>query len=244
MYSAVLSHTDNKQRYLYNLNQGSFISSSLICLESSKKNIVKSPYHEKQKQGVSYGYVFSSQSTSNYDPYYLDNASAKPEKLKTVINLPNYCITIIPFFDDKEAKEEENEAFIDRHSWLDTDLTLSSIRSAKRKLYEIAVKESIDLACVAVAYVYLEKLILKNYVTKSNYKCITAVCLLLAVKFYGQRKQNYLPLLKEMEEKLDCTPKEILQNEFKTYKTLEFSLLTHTHEYLPHLLKLQREHQS
>jgi len=121
---------------------------------------------------------------------------------------------------------------------------LSSIRSAKRKLYEISVEESIDLVCVAVAYVYLEKLILKNYVTKSNLKCITSICLLLAVKFYGQRTHNYLPLLKEMEDKFDSTPKEILQNEFKAYKTLGFSLLTHTHEYLPHLLKLQREYQS
>lgn len=215
------------------------IISSLNVYSKEKKTTVQTS--EKSKKGISYGHLLTIQ--NHYDPYFLDNESFKPEKLKTVVKLSSYCGSIIPFSCEKEAKQEENDAFNDRHNWLTSDITLSKIRSSKRKLVEVALSNDIDPVCVAFAFVYLEKLILKNGVFKSNYKYVVPGCLLLAVKFYGRRDQTCAPLLKDLEMKFNTSTKEILQNEFYVYKNLNFSLIVHQHEVAPHLLKIQRDHE-
>lgn len=217
-----------------------FIISSLNVYCKEKKTTPIQPA-EKSKKGISYGHLLTIQ--NHYDPYFLDNESLKPEKLKTVVKLSSYCGSIIPFSGEKEAKQEENDAFVDRHNWLTSDITLSKIRSAKRKLVEVALLNDIEPVCVAFAFVYLEKLILRNSVFKNNYKYVVPSCLILAVKFYGRRDQLFSSFMKDLEMKFNTTTKEILQNEFNVYKTLNFSLIVHQHEVAPHLIKIQRDHE-
>lgn len=214
------------------------LTSSLVIQEKPKRSTnIDHTVPEKSKQGISYGYLLDLASPT-YDPNFLDHDIITPEKLKIAVNLPSYLSSILPFSDAKDAREETNAAFVDKHGWLESDISLSKIRSSKRKIADIASNQSIDPSCIALAYVYFEKLVLKNFVFKSNCKYVAPACLLLAVKYYGPRSQNYTPLLKEMELKFDVTPKEILQYEFHVYKALNFSLSAQTHEIMPHLKKI------
>ena len=58
------------------------------------------------------------------------------------------------------------------------------MRHLKDLMVEVGSKPDIDLeaSSVALAFIYLEKLIMKGFVTKANRKVVSAACLVLAAK--------------------------------------------------------------
>jgi hypothetical protein len=175
----------------------------------------------------------------SYEADFLDNDIEKPGKYLIKSHLPGYTSSLMPVQSSKLVRQEENESFQNRHHWLTTDIKLSKIRSVKRKLEQVAIAQLVDIACTALSYVYFEKLILRNIVSNHNARLYGAVCLFLAAKFYGFKLASFMPLLKELGNKLKVSPKDILANEFFIYRKLRFALFVEPEEVLPHFLRLR-----
>lgn len=174
-----------------------------------------------------------------YDPNFLDHDIPTPDKYKITINLPSFRQSVIPWVKAGDLKKNQNSIFQEHHPWLKSNITLSKIRSVKRKIVEVAISKALDVAVVALSYVYFEKLILKNIVTKQNYKVYGASCLLLADKFYGTRPKSFKGVIDALDKTFKVSSKDILAHEFIVYKDLAFSLFVDGNEVLPHLVKLQ-----
>jgi len=175
----------------------------------------------------------------SYDPGFLDHDIEKSGKYLVKSHLPGYTSSILPLKPAKLVRQEENEAFANRHTWLTTDLKLSKLRSVKRKLEQVAISQSIDIACTAFSYVYFEKLILRNVVYNSNARLLGAICLLLASKYYGVKTPSFAPLVKELAYRLKISPKDIVSNEFFVFRKLKFALFVEDDEVLAHFWKLR-----
>ena len=120
-----------------------------------------------------------------YDPFLLDDPNIKSGKHRVVLNLPGFMSSLISYVRTKDLKLELNEAFAARNEeWLapGSKMSLSKIRKLKELLLEIGQTLKLEISTIAVAYIYLEKLILSNEVDKANRKLMSAVCLLLAIK--------------------------------------------------------------
>ena len=130
-----------------------------------------------------------------YDPIYLDNPALTAIRNKTVITLPFFLATIIQPSKPLEIKKELNDHFRETHPHIDPSLTLSKIRGLKSKMLDVALALNLELSSVALAYVYLEKLVIKNVIKKHNRKLIAAICVLLAAKVNDPKELNYKKLL-------------------------------------------------
>eukprot|EP00842_Homolaphlyctis_polyrhiza_P002615 jgi/Hompol1/3354/HPOL_003214-RA len=181
--------------------------------------------------------------TSWYNPYFLDDPELKVGRHKTVITLPCFLGSIIQPSKPAEIKRELNEHFKETHPGLDATITLSQIRSLKSRLFEIGRMQvrDLELSSVASAYVYFEKLVLKNVVNKANRRLMGAVCLLLAVKINDPKETDYTKLLETVDKVLDVPPKDVYSNEFAVYSLLQFTLFLPLHEVLPHLERLRSQ---
>ncbi|XP_004365319.1 Cables2 protein [Capsaspora owczarzaki ATCC 30864] len=175
-----------------------------------------------------------------YNPRALDDPDLRMGKHKTVLTLPAFMVTIIPYVNRYNLKKDLNEQFRERHP--DIDLTFSKMRSLKRQMLEIGVTEcGLEVSTVAKAYVFFERLLLKNKISKTNRKAVASVCLLLAAKFHDCNSNAAHPLLIAFDKLLGLSHDDVLSFEFPVYAALEFSLYTRIEDVEPHLSYLIQE---
>lgn len=80
--------------------------------------------------------------------------------------------SFINFFLKKISKQEINEAFQLLHPEIMSEMTFSKIKSVKLHLLNIAKVLDLELSSLSHAFVYFEKLLQKNIITKQNRKLI------------------------------------------------------------------------
>ena len=174
-------------------------------------------------------------STAPYDPYFLDDPELRTGKHKTVIALPGYLGSIGHFTRAIDLKKELNDQFRQIHPTIDPSLSLSKIRNLKQTLVKIVEQENLELSTAAKAFVFLERMILKDLVNKANRKLVAAACLLLATKANDAKDVNHSVLLPLIAEHLETNAHDLTCAEFPVFAALEFDLFPEQHEYLPHL---------
>ncbi|KAI9105316.1 hypothetical protein DFS34DRAFT_644130 [Phlyctochytrium arcticum] len=175
---------------------------------------------------------------SVYHPFFLDDPELRTGKHRTVITLPCFMGSIMQYSKPSDIKKELNVHFRDTHPTVDTTLTLTQIRRLKERLLKVAEQQDLELSSVAAAYVYFEKLVLKNMVSKETRRLVAAVCLFLAAKVNDPKELNYTKLLEAMDKALDVSPKDVMANEFAIYAALEFTLFLPLWEVMPHLERI------
>ncbi|KAI8819851.1 cyclin-like protein [Fimicolochytrium jonesii] len=175
---------------------------------------------------------------SSYNPFFLDDPELRTGRHRTVITLPCFVGSIIHYSKPSDIKKELNEHFRDTHPSVDPTLTLTQIRRVKERLIKIGELQDLELSSVACAFVYFEKLVLKNMVNKETRRLVAAVCLILASKVNDPKEVDYTKLLESAEKVLEVPRKDILANEFVIYTALEFTLYVPLWEVMPHLERI------
>jgi len=142
----------------------------------------------------------------------------------------------------RELEAELNATFAARHSgWLNPALqmSLSKLRKCKQIMLDLVVRLDLEISTCAVAFVYFERLLLRNQVNKANRKIIAAVCLLLAFKWAegsgGAQRQRLLSLtFSAMEKSFHAPRAAILKAEFPVLVALDLDLTVKTEHVLHH----------
>lgn len=180
-----------------------------------------------------------------YDPNWLDDPDLRTGKNKRVIRLPGMISSTVPYVRESTLRLELNEQWANSHPELAVSMSLTKIRAMKRALLDIAqagASGDICMSTVALAFVYLEKLVCKGAVVKANRKRVAAACLVLAHK-YNDPVEAIMPegLLPTVQSRLGVTPSEVLATEFGVFVSLAFNLHVPESEVIAHLRRISEE---
>lgn len=226
------------------------VLSSLTSFISDSKRTAGSPpppinhkYFRKisgwsKRHGVSYKHLLTKE-VDNYEPDYLiDDNDIKSGKHRVVMSLPGFLESVIWYVRAKELKQELNRQFRHKHPWIQATLTLSKIRRIRQLMLQVAISLNLEMSTTALAYIYFQRLCIKNVIMKTNRKVAAAACLMLAYKFNekivtgveddgGATKQKLQTLLDCLEKVLLVKKKELLLSEFGILVSLDFTLHAH-----------------
>jgi hypothetical protein len=174
---------------------------------------------------------------SVYNPNLFDDPDLQSGKFRKVMTMQSYRLSVVEYARPSHIKRDLNDQFRERYPHI--QLTLSKLRSIKKSLLKVALKSSLDLVVVAVAYVYFEKFVWKRKVNKVNRKITAGCCLLLAAKMSDVKRVDIRPLMDNITDGLHIPHRELLQYEFPVLVALEFSLHVPYLEVQPHLDRLE-----
>nr|CCC95717.1 unnamed protein product [Trypanosoma congolense IL3000] len=169
-----------------------------------------------------------------YDAFFLDKGNITGgERRKKLIVLDSYRASVISFVDKKVLKKDINSDFYVQHPELEIrEIKLTHMRAIRADLLNIVLEEAspIELATVAYANWYFERLIVRGMVGKRNRRLVLAVALLLAIKFVEtgdvHRKIHYLKArIRHDDAFRGVSWQKVQQWEFCAYVGLEFTLL-------------------
>lgn len=199
----------------------------------------------KAGEGTSYAqFLVPSEGKEAYDPSYLGDP-VDGRSMQIIQDSPDVWQQedgiVFPFFTAfKTHKQELNEKFRKAHPWLPESLTLSKLRNLQRDLLMILDRfPPLDVSTVAMAWVYVERLVIRGLVQKSNRKLLAGVCLVLAYKFNqnfeeGQFKQ-LASCIRDMDRKDRLNEKDIKNYETQVFVWLEFNLRAYREWVIPHI---------
>ncbi|KAG2214526.1 hypothetical protein INT46_003076, partial [Mucor plumbeus] len=218
-------------------NRG-YVQQQLECHDGQKHRKAQSYAHFLNTTGslLDDETVVANVDANSYNPFFLDDDTygkygLDPSSLGT---LANNAGNMKP----SELKREMNEQFRLNHPEISSEITLSKIRAIKLHLLEIGKQVDLEVSSVAHAYVFFEKLVVKNMVTKKNRKLIAACCLFLATKVNEAKGTWFRPLLEAMDDELDVDSEEIHEHEFAVFADLEFNLYVPRREFMPHFERI------
>ena len=116
----------------------------------------------------------------SYRPTGLDDPAIDLEKARFRYSREGYSVSILAFRNERSQKDDINAKFARAHPWLDTgdgqSLTLSKLRSLKRAALNAWWSSEWEVATVALATVYFERLVYGRLVAKGNRKLAMAAC--------------------------------------------------------------------
>ncbi|KAL9544369.1 hypothetical protein MBANPS3_007663 [Mucor bainieri] len=164
-----------------------------------------------------------------YDPYYI-NDDLRPSQQTNM--LPQSSGASITRPSPPLSKQKSNELFQQSHP--DIQITLSKINAIKTHLLAIGKQVDLEVSSIAHAFVYFEKLIQKQIVTKQNRKLLAACCLFLATKVNEPKGLKFDTLLEAIAAELYVNSKDIRSHEFAVFADLEFNLYVPEREFIPH----------
>ncbi|KAI8976775.1 hypothetical protein BDB01DRAFT_802516 [Pilobolus umbonatus] len=168
-----------------------------------------------------------------YDPYFLDDDTYG------IYGLDSGSLgTLANGMKPSDLKREMNEQFRLNHPEIPQEITLSKIRAIKLHLLEIAKEVDLEVSSVAHAYVYFERLVIKNLITKKNRKLIAGCCLFLATKVNEAKGTWFKPLLDTIDNELGIDPEEIHEHEFAVFADLEFNLYVPRCQFMAHFERI------
>eukprot|EP00123_Amoebidium_parasiticum_P015862 comp23182_c1_seq2/m.37571 comp23182_c1_seq2/g.37571 ORF comp23182_c1_seq2/g.37571 comp23182_c1_seq2/m.37571 type:complete len:198 (-) comp23182_c1_seq2:257-850(-) len=161
-------------------------------------------------------------------------------KHRTVLTLPSYMVSVIQYAKPSALKADLNDQFKEKYP--EAGITLSKLRSLKQNMLEIALHCDVELAVLALSYIYFERLVLNRHVVKQNRKLVAGVCLLLATKFYNPKVTAHFlnNLLLEIEGEFHLSTKDIKAAEFEFYSKLDFALHPQMKEFMPFFQRVQQ----
>eukprot|EP00111_Clytia_hemisphaerica_P001431 TCONS_00004080-protein len=187
--------------------------------------------HENDKDFNEYHLV-------DYDPMMLDDPELTCGKHRKVLTLSSYTVSIIQYAKPSAVKKDINEQFREKHPNL--TITLTKLRSLKAEIVQIAHKMNLDMAVIAGAFVYFEKVILKTRIHKNNRKCIAGASLLLSIKFFDDvHGKNIKGCIEAIQDQLRISHKELLSCELQLLVLLEFALQIPANEVIPTYKRLE-----
>lgn len=183
-----------------------------------------------------------------YNPLGLDDPSIDLETQRFVVAREGYRVSILAYRNERSQKDGINERFARAHPWLDAGdgqaLTLSKIRSLKRRVLHAWWVRGWEISTVALTAVYFERLVYRRLVNKGNRKLAFAACALLAWKMSEAREGAARPpakasdVLDALETALGVQRKAVLKAEFPVFQHLRFGLAVPTGYAAPHLERL------
>lgn len=210
-----------------------------LCCSRRSANMV-------QVRGTSYAQFLVPSVGGTYDPDFLDDQSLRQGKNHTVLRLEGYHVSILPFVRARRLRDELNDQFRCSHPHIHPSLTLSKLRNLQKDLREITERmHELDVCSVALAWVYFEKLVLKDCVRKASRKLLAGACLVLAFKFHqrGDREKirRLAAEIRKMDRKDRLQWEDLHEAELKVFVWLEFSLHVPASEVMPHLQRIMKD---
>ena len=196
---------------------------------------------------------------SVYDPLFLDDPKIRNATNRKIMHLPGLISSTVPFIKKRELEIDLNEQFREKHP--NINLTLSKIRSLKKKMLRVCFPPTpfvnalifnnsnqenafIECSTIAMAIVYLEKLILKNCVNNQNRRLIAATCLFVAFKLNyegggSNLTKNFSDFWDAVEDNFSSVNrKQVLKFEFQLFAMLDFEINVPLSDLYPHMKRL------